>query len=117
MNKRKEKKREREGDIKGSGVVKEARVKWLRTWVDRGGDAGHVDGARGAHGCGRLRAAAAALSSLRRFADLGERSEDPWVGEGEGGEESSAVGKSQGSISVKYSLCSHSSPEVKRRRE
>lgn len=91
-------------------------MKWLRTWVDRGGDAGHVDGARRSHGRGRL-CAAAAFSSLRRSADLGERSEDPWVGEEKGGEESTAVGKSQGSISVKYSLCSHSSPEVKRRRE
>lgn len=54
-------------------------MKWLRTWVDRGGDTGHVDGARGSHWCGRL-CAAAVFSSLRHFADLGEGSEDPWAG-------------------------------------
>lgn len=78
-------------------------MKWLRTCVDRGGDAGHVDGARRSHGHRRLRAAAV-FGSLGRLADLRERSEDPWVGEEEeeGGEQSSAVGKWQGSVSVKY---------------
>lgn len=68
-------------------------MKWPRTWVDRGGDAGRVDGARGSHGSRRL-GAAAVFSSLGRFADLGEGSEDPWAGEER--KERSAVGKWQG---------------------
>lgn len=56
------------------------------TWVDLGGDTGHIDGTRGAHRCRRL--CAAVPVSFRRSADLREGSKDAWIKN-----ESFAIGK------------------------